>query len=447
MSDAIEAALTAYRETATYPIVPGNHSEAMTAALTAYEAAKSGGVGVAALLDAYDAETSKLPLGHETPSHGRSTFNWRRAVVAELRDLSATLALTSPASGSGQPRSEAELEALPAHPLAAWRTGLPLGLHRVHWTSGGSSLCAVGMQSDGRRWIAPCNWVAPSLDPESDSWAEIERTELLFAYPEPSPASGSGTREEIKGAVGRETEGWPAETDHVPSPASGERDAPQCCMCGKNGLSTTEGDGGAECELADGRWVCSQACYDKAVPMPGGERDAVVEECAKAEHHKLDTDAQVFFYEQDFYVLSNFSSFNLRWHGRMFPTSEHAYHWSRFALGWDLTDAAGMDAAPVAVRIMSAPSAHEAFKLAQEYRDLQHPNWGRDKIDTMRRILFAKAKQHEYVSRKLLATGDRELVEDSWRDDFWGWGPNRDGQNMLGKLWMEVRAALRMEGK
>lgn len=45
----------------------------------------------------------------------------------------------------------------------------------------------------------------------------------------------------------------------------------------------------------------------------------------------------------------------------------------------------------------------------------------------------------QYVRRKLLATGDRELVEDSWRDDFWGWGPNRDGQNMLGKLWMEVR--------
>ncbi len=60
----------------------------------------------------------------------------------------------------------------------------------------------------------------------------------------------------------------------------------------------------------------------------------------------------------------------------------------------------------------------------------------------MRDILRAKAEQHEYVRRKLLATGDRELVEDSWRDDFWGWGPDRNGQNMLGKLWMEVRAEL-----
>ena len=65
----------------------------------------------------------------------------------------------------------------------------------------------------------------------------------------------------------------------------------------------------------------------------------------------------------------------------------------------------------------------------------------------MYRILKAKAEQHEYVRRKLLATGDRELIEDSWRDSFWGWGPNKDGQNMLGKLWMKVRANLKRKQK
>lgn len=46
------------------------------------------------------------------------------------------------------------------------------------------------------------------------------------------------------------------------SPVGG---AAQCCMCGKKGLSTVEGDGGSECELSDGRWVCSAECWDKAV--------------------------------------------------------------------------------------------------------------------------------------------------------------------------------------
>ena len=61
----------------------------------------------------------------------------------------------------------------------------------------------------------------------------------------------------------------------------------------------------------------------------------------------------------------------------------------------------------------------------------------------MRAILKEKAQQHEYVRRKLLETGDRELIENSWRDGFWGWAPNGEGQNMLGKLWMEVRTELR----
>src|ERR1700723_138238 len=32
-------------------------------------------------------------------------------------------------------------------------------------------------------------------------------------------------------------------------------------------------------------------------------------------NHKLDTNTQVFFYEQDFYVLSNFSAFAIHWGG------------------------------------------------------------------------------------------------------------------------------------
>ncbi|ODM71700.1 NADAR family protein [Bradyrhizobium elkanii] len=164
---------------------------------------------------------------------------------------------------------------------------------------------------------------------------------------------------------------------------------------------------------------------------------------ARAENHKLDTDRRVFFYEQDFYVLSNFSAFKLAWKGVLFDTSEAAYHWEKFPgdadvdgiiTRWDLRE-----------RIRDAASAHEAFKTAEHYKNARRADWDAVKVDIMRDILRAKAAQHEYVRRKLLATGNRELIEDSWRDDFWGWGPNRDGQNMLGKLWMEVRAELRSE--
>lgn len=156
------------------------------------------------------------------------------------------------------------------------------------------------------------------------------------------------------------------------------------------------------------------------------------------ECHGLDTPERVCFYEQDFYVLSNFSAFTVWWKGYRFDTSEAVYHWEKFHNA-DLTpfEQAVLDS------ICYAPSAHEAFKIGQEHKRLRRPEWDDVKVDIMRDILRAKADQHEYVRRKLLATGDRELVENSWRDDYWGWGPNKDGQNMLGKLWVEIRDELR----
>lgn len=156
-------------------------------------------------------------------------------------------------------------------------------------------------------------------------------------------------------------------------------------------------------------------------------------------NHKLDTDQQVFFYEQDFYVLSNFSSFRVKWQGIDFDTSEHAYHWEKFRDHPDAWSAAGS----IAEQVRRAPSAHAAFKLAERCKPRRRPDWDDVKVEIMRGILKAKVNQHEYVRRKLLETGTRELVEDSWRDDFWGWGPNKNGKNMLGRLWMEIREELR----
>ena len=154
--------------------------------------------------------------------------------------------------------------------------------------------------------------------------------------------------------------------------------------------------------------------------------------------HGLDTPECVYFYEQDFYVLSNFSAFTIQWKGLRFDTSEAVYHWEKF----NNPNPTPYEQAFLE-SIRTAISAHEAFKIGQTERRLRRKDWDAVKVGIMRDILRAKVDQHEYVRRKLLATGCRMLVENSWRDDYWGWGPNRDGQNMLGNLWMEVRAELR----
>lgn len=159
---------------------------------------------------------------------------------------------------------------------------------------------------------------------------------------------------------------------------------------------------------------------------------------------KRDNEKQIFFYEQDHYYLSNFSAFRLRWNqvGTEidFDTSEHAYQFMKFYGGSEDT---GARRAGIRYDILRARSAHDAFELAEFYKSLVSAAWPGMRVLVMRQILVAKATQHEYVRRKLLATGDCELIENSWRNDFWGWGPNRDGQNMLGRLWMEVRSELR----
>ena len=138
---------------------------------------------------------------------------------------------------------------------------------------------------------------------------------------------------------------------------------------------------------------------------------------------------KVFFYPKEFYVFDNFSSFQVEYNGYLWPTSEHAYQAGKFK---DTNKA-------VYEKIKKAKSAHDAQKIANENKVLSRTDWDSVKKDAMKTILRCKIEQHPYVLKKLLQSEDREIIEDSWRDSFWGWGPNKDGLNVLGTIWMELR--------
>ena len=57
----------------------------------------------------------------------------------------------------------------------------------------------------------------------------------------------------------------------------------------------------------------------------------------------------------------------------------------------------------------------------------------------MEKILRCKIEQNPYVLKKLLETKEYTIVEDSPKDNYWGWGINRKGENHLGKIWMKLR--------
>ena len=63
----------------------------------------------------------------------------------------------------------------------------------------------------------------------------------------------------------------------------------------------------------------------------------------------------------------------------------------------------------------------------------------------MKRICIAKFEQNPDLKEKLLATGNKTLIEGTWwKDTFWGIDlKTGQGQNHLGQILMEIRDEFR----
>lgn len=73
------------------------------------------------------------------------------------------------------------------------------------------------------------------------------------------------------------------------------------------------------------------------------------------------------------------------------------------------------------------------------------PDWEQVKVGIMEEIVRAKFTQHPELAARLLATGERKLVEgNTWHDTCWGVDTETGkGENHLGKILMKVREELR----
>lgn len=149
--------------------------------------------------------------------------------------------------------------------------------------------------------------------------------------------------------------------------------------------------------------------------------------------NRPDENDPVFFYPKEFYPFDNFSAFQVEWRDVLWPTVEHAYQAAKFM---------GVSSDVVEL-IKNARSPHDAQKIANEYKVQRVTDWNEIKVGIMKEINRCKIDQHPYVLKKLLESGNRIIIEDSWRDSEWGWGENRNGENLLGKLWMELREEYR----
>lgn len=139
--------------------------------------------------------------------------------------------------------------------------------------------------------------------------------------------------------------------------------------------------------------------------------------------------------------LSNMSGgYPIRVNGIRFLTSEALYQACRFPHLPDVQRMIIGENSPMTAKMKSKP-----------YRKDSRPDWDRVRIKVMRWCLRVKLAQNwEMFSELLLRTGDRPIVEESRRDDFWGAKPQNEqslvGMNVLGRLLMELRESVKARG-
>ena len=147
------------------------------------------------------------------------------------------------------------------------------------------------------------------------------------------------------------------------------------------------------------------------------------------------TNEPIHFYHswQPYYEFTNFSLFPILIFDQQWPTSEHFFQAQKF-VGTPLVEA---------IRRCNTP--REAFDVSRSELGTKwlRKDWSEQKVNVMRLALRAKFTQHQFLHDLLLSTGDRQLVEHTSRDSFWGDGGDGRGQNILGHMLMELRQELR----
>jgi hypothetical protein len=131
--------------------------------------------------------------------------------------------------------------------------------------------------------------------------------------------------------------------------------------------------------------------------------------------------------------FSNFSRHPVNIGGSMWPTSEHFYQAQKF-----------MPTEPdYAELIRQAEKPKIAANMGRAREHKMREDWEEVKDDYMRLAVLYKFSQNEGIREILLGTGKEIIIEATTDDYCWGEGTEKNGKNMLGRILMEVRNALR----
>ena len=144
------------------------------------------------------------------------------------------------------------------------------------------------------------------------------------------------------------------------------------------------------------------------------------------ESHPECSGEPIVHFDGQFKFLSNFFHSPIEVHNYSFENNEAGFQ-------------AFKDLARIGEFARIKPS--QAKKLGRQVQ--LRPDWEQVKNSVMEDVVRAKFTQNAELKQRLLATGDRLLIEGNWwKDTTWGIANNK-GENRLGTILMKVRKEIR----
>jgi ribA/ribD-fused uncharacterized protein len=142
---------------------------------------------------------------------------------------------------------------------------------------------------------------------------------------------------------------------------------------------------------------------------------------------------QINFYSTkgEYGCFSNFARTPFVVDEKIWPTAEHYFQAQKFP-----------DDSEYREEIRAAASPMVAARLGRNRAQPIRADWETVKDGVMRDAVRMKFRHNAELREILLATGDAVLVEHTTNDNYWGDGGDGSGQNMLGRILMEVRTEL-----
>lgn len=131
--------------------------------------------------------------------------------------------------------------------------------------------------------------------------------------------------------------------------------------------------------------------------------------------------------------LANYSNYGFYKNGIFYKTVEHYYQSEKF------------DDEDIKNKIINVETPKEASNIGRDRNNIRKDNFNSIKNKVMYEGILEKFRQNRNIAYKLIETRNREIAETTVDEYYWGIGKDKTGQNIIGKILMQVRSKIKKE--